>query len=84
MRVAAVAAAPRVADPATPDPNDALACSFCLKSRREVRKLIAGDGVCICDECVVLCHEILLQDADPLPVARLRGASWLGRIFSRK
>ena len=34
-------------------------CAFCGKSRQEVRKLIAGPSVFICDECVDLCHEIL-------------------------
>lgn len=36
-----------------------LACSFCGKSRREVKKLVAGPGVTICDECVALCVEIV-------------------------
>ena len=36
-------------------------CSFCGKSQDEVRKLIAGSNVCICDECVDLCVEILKE-----------------------
>ncbi|ERN43167.1 endopeptidase Clp ATP-binding regulatory subunit (clpX) [Rubidibacter lacunae KORDI 51-2] len=45
-----------------------LKCSFCGKSQEQVRKLIAGPGVYICDECVELCNEILddeLVDATP-------------------
>ncbi len=36
-------------------------CSFCGKRRDQVRKLIAGPGVRICDECVALCVEILAE-----------------------
>lgn len=39
-----------------------LKCSFCGKSQREVKKLIAGNGVYICDECVSLCNEILEEE----------------------
>ena len=39
-----------------------LKCSFCGKSQEQVRKLIAGPGVYICDECVDLCNEILDED----------------------
>ena len=41
------------------DSNEQLLCSFCGKSQRQVKKLIAGPGVYICDECVALCVEIL-------------------------
>ncbi|HEY3126796.1 MAG TPA: ClpX C4-type zinc finger protein, partial [Candidatus Limnocylindria bacterium] len=34
-------------------------CSFCGKSQDQVRKLIAGQGVYICDECITLCREIV-------------------------
>jgi len=47
-----------------------LKCSFCGKSQEQVRKLIAGPGVYICDECVDLCNEILdeeLFDASNVP-----------------
>jgi len=40
-----------------------LRCSFCGKTQQEVRKLIAGPGVYICDECVELCNEILKEDS---------------------
>ena len=39
-----------------------LRCSFCGKEAMEVRKLITGPQVHICDECVTLCNEILAQD----------------------
>ena len=39
-----------------------LICSFCGKSQREVKKLIAGPSVYICDECVSLCNEIIAED----------------------
>ncbi|TWJ14606.1 ATP-dependent Clp protease ATP-binding subunit ClpX [Stackebrandtia albiflava] len=40
-----------------------LKCSFCGKSQRQVKKLIAGHGVYICDECVDLCNEIIEEEA---------------------
>jgi len=44
------------------DPSDQLQCSFCGKSQRQVRKLIAGPGVYICDECIELCNEIIAEE----------------------
>ena len=45
---------------------DLLKCSFCGKSQKQVRKLIAGPGVYICDECIELCNEIVDEElADP-------------------
>ena len=44
-----------------------LYCSFCHKSQHEVRKLIAGSGVHICDECVELCTDIIREEAQPGP-----------------
>jgi ClpX C4-type zinc finger/Glyoxalase superfamily protein len=41
------------------EPTNTLYCSFCGKSQREVRKLIAGPTVFICDECVALCNDIV-------------------------
>ncbi|MBN2053860.1 ATP-dependent Clp protease ATP-binding subunit ClpX [bacterium] len=40
-------------------------CSFCGKSQENVKKLIAGPAVCICNECIQLCYEILFQDGQP-------------------
>ena len=39
-----------------------LFCSFCGKSQKQVRKLISGPNVFICDECIRLCNEILVED----------------------
>ncbi len=44
---------------------DALCCSFCSKDKSAVAKLIAGPGVYICDECVDLCNQILVEQAAP-------------------
>ncbi|MGL5032868.1 MAG: ATP-dependent protease ATP-binding subunit ClpX, partial [Microcystaceae cyanobacterium] len=46
-----------------------LKCSFCGKSQEQVRKLIAGPGVYICDECVELCNEILDEELLDAPAA---------------
>jgi ATP-dependent Clp protease ATP-binding subunit ClpX len=43
----------------------ALYCSFCGKSQHEVKKLIAGPSVFICDECIDLCNDIVREDAQP-------------------
>lgn len=45
-----------------------LHCSFCAKNAQEVKKMIAGPNVYICDECVELCHSILSTDAPVGPV----------------
>jgi ATP-dependent Clp protease ATP-binding subunit ClpX len=42
--------------------SDILKCSFCGKSQKQVRKLIAGPGVYICDECIELCNEIIEEE----------------------
>jgi len=60
------------------DSNEQLLCSFCGKSQRQVKKLIAGPGVYICDECIDLCNEIIDEeltspvgfDPDALPRPR--------------
>jgi ATP-dependent Clp protease ATP-binding subunit ClpX len=41
-----------------------LCCSFCGKSQKEVKKLIAGPGVYICDECIDLCNDIIVEEKD--------------------
>ncbi|WP_291494475.1 ATP-dependent Clp protease ATP-binding subunit ClpX [Desulfurella sp.] len=43
-------------------PKEPLRCSFCGRSQDEVKKLIAGPGVYICDECIALCNNILAED----------------------
>jgi ATP-dependent Clp protease ATP-binding subunit ClpX len=47
------------------DSNEQLLCSFCGKSQRQVKKLIAGPGVYICDECIDLCNEIIDEELAP-------------------
>jgi ATP-dependent Clp protease ATP-binding subunit ClpX len=52
------------------DGGDLLKCSFCGKSQKQVKKLIAGPGVYICDECIDLCNEIIEEElADPAEVS---------------
>jgi len=45
------------------DKASALNCNFCGKSQKEVKKLIAGPGVYICDECIELCNDIIYEDS---------------------
>ncbi|HEY5529211.1 MAG TPA: ATP-dependent Clp protease ATP-binding subunit ClpX, partial [Thermoleophilia bacterium] len=54
--------------PKTPGGSEQLLCSFCGKSQRQVKKLIAGPGVYICDECIDLCNEIIDEELSA-PVA---------------
>ncbi len=49
-----------------------LYCSFCGKSQHEVRKLIAGPSVFICDECIELCNDIIRDEAQAEPTASTR------------
>ena len=51
----------------TNDTGEQLLCSFCGKSQRQVKKLIAGPGVYICDECIDLCNEIIDEEAVESP-----------------
>jgi ATP-dependent Clp protease ATP-binding subunit ClpX len=44
--------------------NQTLSCSFCGKSQKEVKKLIAGPTVYICDECIGLCNDIIAEEID--------------------
>ena len=56
------------------DGGDLLKCSFCGKSQKQVKKLIAGPGVYICDECIDLCNEIIeeeLADGDEVKLDEL-------------
>jgi ATP-dependent Clp protease ATP-binding subunit ClpX len=65
------------------DSNGNLCCSFCGKSQKEVKKLIAGPTVYICDECIALCNDIIAEEvekdephggSDPIPKpAEIRG-----------
>jgi ATP-dependent Clp protease ATP-binding subunit ClpX len=47
--------------------GDLLKCSFCGKSQKQVKKLIAGPGVYICDECIDLCNEIIEEEFADTP-----------------
>ena len=49
-----------------------LSCSFCGKSQKEVKKLIAGPTVYICDECIAVCNSILEDD---------RNEAWRSYLF---
>ncbi|MEA5534601.1 ATP-dependent protease ATP-binding subunit ClpX [Crocosphaera sp. XPORK-15E] len=62
-----------------------LKCSFCGKSQEQVRKLIAGPGVYICDECVELCNEILDEELieAPSPMSETSSRSEEGRTKRR-
>src|ERR1700739_1108881 len=44
------------------DEKGQLKCSFCGKTQEQVRKLVAGPGVYICDECIELCNEIIEEE----------------------
>jgi ATP-dependent Clp protease ATP-binding subunit ClpX len=59
---------------------DEISCSFCGKRRSEVRKLISGPNVYVCDECVALCNEIIEQDESPPPRQYPRPAELLDEL----
>ena len=50
--------------------GELLKCSFCGKSQKQVKKLIAGPGVYICDECIDLCNEIIRDELPAQDAAR--------------
>ena len=56
----------------TSDSKNTLYCSFCGKSQHEVRKLIAGPSVFICDECIDLCNDIIREEAQATARAAIR------------
>ena len=51
--------------------GDLLKCSFCGKTQKQVKKLIAGPGVYICDECIDLCNEIIVEELSEATAAGL-------------
>jgi hypothetical protein len=55
-------------------------CNFCGKSHDQVRKLIAGPGVFICDQCVDLANKVLHEDGPPAPESPVR--RWRSRRLS--
>ena len=72
-------------------------CSFCGKTQDQVRKLVSGPGVFICDQCIELCNEVIKDDAAPTAKSgfarashrvgsarssrRDWGSRWLRRLF---
>ena len=60
--------------------GELLKCSFCGKTQKQVKKLIAGPGVYICDECIDLCNEIIREELDP-PEVPLGDLPKPGEIF---
>ena len=68
-----------------PDNNkNILYCSFCGKSQHEVRKLIAGPTVFICDECVELCMDIIKEESKDSFVRNQEGVPSPKEILSLK
>ncbi len=51
--------------------GDLLKCSFCGKTQKQVKKLIAGPGVYICDECIDLCNEIIIEELSEVSASGL-------------
>ena len=61
------------------------ACSFCGKSQKQVKKLIAGPGTYICDECVALCAEIISDESEGelKPTDEQQAAAWSAMLKSK-
>jgi ATP-dependent Clp protease ATP-binding subunit ClpX len=64
------------------DSSEQLLCSFCGKSQRQVKKLIAGPGVYICDECIDLCNEIIDEELTVPPTFELESLPKPKEIYS--
>ena len=64
------------------DGGDLLKCSFCGKSQKQVKKLIAGPGVYICDECIDLCNEIIEEELNETPRSASTSCPSRGRSSS--
>ena len=61
-------------DKKSPSGEKTLYCTFCGKSQHEVKKLIAGPSVFICDECIDLCNEIIRDELPGLEAAKEKGS----------
>ena len=46
------------------DVKNTLCCSFCGRTQKEANKIISGPGVCICDECINLCYDVIKGDIE--------------------
>ena len=55
--------------------SEVFKCNFCTKSQKQVKRLIAGDGVYICDECIGLCNEIIEEEFPRVETFGLQAAS---------
>jgi len=64
------------------DGGELLKCSFCGKSQKQVKKLIAGPGVYICDECIDLCNEIIEEELAETSTVRFDELPKPREIFS--
>ena len=68
-------------------PEKLLYCSFCGKSQHEVKKLIAGPSVFICDECIDLCNDIIRDDGElvesPKPTSNLPTPSEINAVLDQ-
>lgn len=62
-----------MADKKAASSEKALYCSFCGKSQHEVKKLIAGPSVFICDECIDLCNDIIRDELPGLESVKASG-----------
>ena len=63
-------------------------CNFCGKRHDQVRKLVAGPGIFICDQCIELAHEIVHREGPPAPESpgrraarRQTGSRWFRNLF---
>jgi len=66
------------------DSGDLLKCTFCGKTQKQVRKLIAGPAVYICDECIGLCNEILDEEFAEAAEAEFTDLPKPREIFDRR
>ena len=66
-------------DEAESSPDKILRCSFCSKTQHDVRKLIAGPTVYICEECVDLCNDILAEEFREKPKIETKVPAQTGR-----
>ena len=55
-------------------------CSFCGKGEDQVRKLVAGPGVFICDQCVELCNEVIRDENQPSAPGSAVDRTWTRRV----